>query len=101
MAQTRIDDALRNVRDEADTQHQQGAHEEDPLDVREIVLRDGLEQHAAEAGKREDGLDDHGPQEGRGEFDAEDGDDRNRAVAQAMRSMATPIVDPMARAFRR
>ena len=49
LAQPRIDEALHDVRDEAHDEHEQGAHEEDALDVRVVMLGDGLQQHAAQA----------------------------------------------------
>src|SRR3954466_1823769 len=73
---TRVEERVDDVDDQVEEDDEEGAHEDRPLDGRQVALLDGVEGEAADAGDVEDGLGENSPAEQDPEVEAEDRDDR-------------------------
>src|SRR5690242_12407651 len=73
---TRVEERVDDVDDQVEEDDEEGAHEDRPLDGRQVALLDGVEGQAADAGDVEDRLGEDRTTEQDAEVEAEDGDDR-------------------------
>ena len=98
MADARIDHGVRHVHEEVDEDVAEGAHEDDALDERVVLVEDGGDGEAPHAPAREDGLDDDGAREQVAELHADDGDDGDEGVAEGVLEDDHRSASPLARA---
>ena len=79
-----VDEPVEDVDDEADDEHDDGDQQHRALDLLQVARADVAHQHLADAGQVEHPLDDDDAGDEAGDLHAEDRDDRDRGVAQAV-----------------
>src|SRR6476620_11346422 len=80
----RIEEGIHHVHNEVQRDDEERAHEDGPLDRRQVALLDRVERQSADAREVEDGLREDRAAEQDPEVEAEDGDDRRDRRSNAV-----------------
>src|SRR5216683_4374049 len=92
---TRVEVRIACVHREVHQDHHGDDHEIDALDDGIVTLVDGVEEKAPHAGQPEDRLEDHRAPEDLRDLDAEDGDDRDERVLEAVLEHDGALAHPL------